>query len=48
MLQHVQVVSILKCVVVVVEGSSRLYILLGTPPLSLFDMLFATREGSRT
>ncbi len=38
-----QVVFILKCVLAI--GSSRLGVLLGGPPLSLFDMLLATRRG---
>jgi hypothetical protein len=44
-LQHAQVVFILKLVIVVGEGSSRLNILLGAPPLSLFDILFTAEEG---
>jgi hypothetical protein len=71
MLQHAQAVSILRhvvvvgeglsrldvllgalpllrCVVAIGEGSSRLDIFLGALPLSLFDMLFTAREGSRT
>jgi hypothetical protein len=41
-LQCAHVVSILICVVAIVEGSSRLGIISGGPPLSLFDMLLAT------
>ncbi len=44
-LQDVQTISILKCVVVVGKGSSRLSILSRGPPLSLFDMLRATKRG---
>jgi hypothetical protein len=47
-LQYAHVISILKCVVIIGEGSSKLGILLGGPPLSLFDMLFATRGGLGT
>ncbi len=36
------VVFILKCVVMVGEGSSRLGVLSKGPPVSLFDMLFMT------
>jgi len=38
-------ISILKCVVVVGEGSSKLSVLSRGPPLSLFDMLHATKRG---
>jgi hypothetical protein len=41
------VVFILGRVVVVSEGSSRLCVLLGGPPLLLFDMLIIAGEGSR-
>jgi hypothetical protein len=44
-LHHAHVISILRCVVVIGEGSSRQGILSGGPPLSLFDMLLATRRG---
>ncbi len=47
-LQRVQVVFILKHDVVVSEGSSKLCVLSRGPPLSLFNMLFMTRGGSRT
>jgi hypothetical protein len=46
-LQHAHVVFILKCVIIVDEGFSRLSIILKGPPLLLFDMLFATRGGLR-
>jgi hypothetical protein len=45
-LQQVQVVSILKHVVAIGKGSSKLGILIGGPPLSLFDMLLVIRRGS--
>ncbi len=38
-LQCAHVISILKCVVAIGEGSSRLGILSGDPPLSLFGNL---------
>jgi len=41
-LQCAHAVSILKCVVAIGEGSSRLGILSGGPPLSLLDMLLGT------
>jgi hypothetical protein len=41
-------VFILKCVVAVSEGSYRLGILSGGPPLSLFDMLLAMGRGLKT
>ncbi len=47
-LQCAHVISILKCVVAIGEGSSRLSILSGGPSLSLFDMLLATRGGLGT
>ncbi len=57
-LQCAQAISILKRAVGVGEGSSRLGVLSGGlpfslfdmlgPPLSLFDMLLATREGLGT
>jgi hypothetical protein len=47
-LQCAYVISILRCVVIVGEGSSRLSILLRGPPFSLFDMFFVARGGSRT
>jgi hypothetical protein len=43
--QCAQVVSILKCAVVVGEGSSRLGLFSRGPPLSLFDMFLATGRG---
>jgi hypothetical protein len=43
-LQHAHVVSILICVITVGEGSSRLCILLGGFPFSLFD-IFSRQEG---
>jgi hypothetical protein len=42
------VVVILRCVVVVGEGSYRLGVLLEGPPLSLFDMLLAMGRGLKT
>jgi len=47
-LEHAHVISILRRVVTVGEGSSRLGILSTGPPLSLFDMLLVTRGGSGT
>jgi hypothetical protein len=41
----VQTVSILRCAVAVGEGFSRLGLVSGGPPLSLFDMLLATTGG---
>jgi hypothetical protein len=45
-LQHAHVISILRCVVAIDEGSFRLGILSRVPPLSLFDMLIKTRGHS--
>jgi hypothetical protein len=42
------VVFILKHVVAISKGSSRLSILSRVPPLLLFDMLIKTREDSGT
>lgn len=47
-LQHAQKISILKHVVAICEVSSRLGILSKGLPISLFDMLLATRGGSET
>jgi hypothetical protein len=47
-LQCIVAVSILRCAVVVGEGSSRLDVLSEGAPLSLFDMLRKTEGGSRT
>ncbi len=47
-LQHVEVISILKHVVALGEGSSRLGLLSRSPPLSLFDMLFTRERGLGT
>ncbi len=47
-LQCAWVVFILRCVVAVDEGMSRLGILSEGPPLSLFDMLLATEGGPGT
>jgi hypothetical protein len=47
-LQRAQAVSILKCVVEVSEGSSKLGVLSRGPPLSLFDMLLVIRGFWRT
>jgi len=43
-----QAISILRGAVVVREGSSKLGLLSGGPPLSLFDMLLVTRGGLGT
>ncbi len=48
MLQCAQVVSILRHAVAIGEGSSKLALLSGGPPFSLFDMLLAIRGGSGT
>jgi hypothetical protein len=48
MLQHVQAVSILRHVGTIGEGLSKLGILLRGPPLSLFDVLLATKVGLGT
>ncbi len=47
-LRCVQMISILKRADTVDEGSYRLGILSGGPPLSVFDMLLATRGVLRT
>ncbi len=47
-LQRAQAIFILRWGVVVGEGSSRLNILLESPPFSLFDMLLATGGGFET
>jgi hypothetical protein len=47
-LQHVQAISILRCVVIIGEGSFRLSVFLGSLPLSLFHMLLATKGGLGT
>jgi hypothetical protein len=41
----VHVISILRRVVAIGEGSSRLSVLSRGPPFSLFDMLLTTRKG---
>jgi hypothetical protein len=48
MLRREHKVSILKHVVTIGESSSRLGILLGSPSLSLLDILLVTGEGSGT
>jgi hypothetical protein len=40
------VISILRCAIIVGEGSSRLGVLLRGLPLLLFDMFLATKTGS--
>jgi hypothetical protein len=47
-LKHVHVVSILKHFIAIGEGSFRLGLLSGGPPLSLFDMFFMTRRDLGT
>jgi hypothetical protein len=42
MLQHVQIVFILKHVITASEGYLRLGVLLASPPLSLFDKFLVT------
>jgi hypothetical protein len=44
-LQCVQVISILRCAVVIGESASRLNVLSGGCPLSLFDMLVVMTRG---
>jgi hypothetical protein len=39
-----QVAFISRCDVLICEGSSRVSVFSSVPPLSLFDMLLATRE----
>jgi hypothetical protein len=46
-LQHVHAVFILKQVVIG-EGLSRLNVLLGSPPLSLFDVFLVIGKGLGT
>lgn len=41
-LQRVQAIFILRCAVAVGEGSFRLGLLSGGPPISFFDMLLTT------
>jgi len=41
-LQRAQVIFILRCAVAVGEGSFRLSLLSGSPPISLFDILLMT------
>jgi len=42
------VISILRPVVIIGEGSSKLGVLLGGPPLLLFDMILTRGGGSGT
>ncbi len=44
-LQHAHVVFILRCAIAIGEGFSKVGILLGCPPLFLFDMLLMTGRG---
>jgi hypothetical protein len=46
-LQRAHVVFILKHVIIVGDGFSRLGIVSRGPPFLLFDMLFTTRGGLR-
>jgi hypothetical protein len=48
MLQQAYVISILKQVVAIGKGSSKLGIFSRGPPFFLFDMLFMTGGRSRT
>ncbi len=43
--QSAWMIFILKCTVVIDEASSKLGVLLGGPPLSLFDMLLMRVGG---
>jgi hypothetical protein len=47
-LQYAHMVFILKRVAAIGEGSCKLSVLSGVPPLSLFDMLLATGGGLGT
>jgi hypothetical protein len=47
-LQHAHAIFILKHVVVIGEGLSNLNVLLGSPPLSLFDMFLVIGRGLGT
>jgi hypothetical protein len=47
-LQHVHAIFILKHLVVISEGLSRLNVLLGSLPLSLFDVFFVIGRGLGT
>ncbi len=48
-LQGTYTTFILRCVIIIGEGSSKLGIILGVPPLSLFNMFLAIGgEGSST
>jgi hypothetical protein len=46
--QHAQVIFILRLEVAIGESFSKLGILSGGPPLSLFDMLLAMKGSLRT
>ncbi len=47
-LQHAKAISILKCAIAIGEGYSKLGVLSGGPPLSLFDMLLVIEGGLGT
>ncbi len=47
-LQHAKAISILKCASAIGEGYSKLGVLSGGPPLSLFDMLLVIKRGLGT
>jgi hypothetical protein len=48
MLQHAQLIFILRHAIAIGEGSSKLDFLLRGSPFSLFDMLLAIERGSKT
>jgi hypothetical protein len=48
MLQHAQVIFILRCAIAISEDSFKLDFFSRGPPLSLFDMLFAIERGLKT
>jgi hypothetical protein len=48
MLQHAQVISILRCAIAIGEDSFKLDFLSRGPPLFLFDMLLAIERGLKT
>jgi hypothetical protein len=47
-LQCAQAIFILKRAITIDESFSKLCLLSGGPPISLFDMILATEEGSGT
>jgi hypothetical protein len=47
-LQRAKAISILKCAIAIDEGYSKLGVLSGGPPLSLFNMLLVIKGGLGT